>query len=96
MTTGAIGLRLGELVERDVAEPEVPDQALLPQLGQGAELLGERLVAGALRDADPQVDHVEGVQAEVLEVLPDLGLEVVGLQRRDPAAVRRRGARRPW
>jgi hypothetical protein len=65
----------------------VADQALLPQFGQGAERLGEGLVRCPLNRAEAQVDDDQRVQAEVLEVLPHLGLEVSGLQRGNPAAV---------
>ena len=44
------------------------------------------LAAAVLGQA--QVDHVQGVQREVLEVLVDLGREVRGRQRGPPAAVR--------
>jgi hypothetical protein len=64
----------------------VADQALLLEFGQGAERLGDGLPAGAF-GPEPQVDGVEDVHAEVREVLPDLGLEVGGLQRGVPAAV---------
>ena len=68
---GCDGLRLGELGVRRLAQAEVADQALLLQLGQGAERLGDGLLAGAVR-RQAQVDDVEGVHAEVLEVLADL------------------------
>src|SRR6516164_209130 len=63
------------------------DQAVLLEFGQGAELPGDGLLAGAVR-GQAQVDDVEGVHAEVREVLPDLGRQVGGLQRGTPAAVR--------
>jgi hypothetical protein len=65
----------------------VADQALLAQLGQGAKWLGDGLLGGALRRAHPQVGHVEDVQAKVLQVLVDLGLEVVGIPCHLPGAV---------
>ena len=51
------------------------DQTLLPEFGQSAELLGQGLLAGAVL-GQAQVDHVQGVQPEVIEVLADLGLQV--------------------
>src|SRR5580693_940811 len=70
---GRDGLRLVELSRGGRAEAEVADQAVLLQFGQGAELLGQGLLAlTGLRET--QVDHVEGVQREVLEVLVNLGL----------------------
>ena len=86
MTTGAIALRPGELGVRRLAEAEVPDQALLLEFGQGAERFGDGLPAGAF-GPQPQVDGVEGVHAEVREVLLHLGLEVGGVMRGPPAAV---------
>jgi hypothetical protein len=58
-------LRLVELPGGDVADAEVPDQSLLPQLGEHAEGFGERhrhgVVAGVV--AEPQVHHIERVDA---------------------------------
>ena len=62
------------------------DQALLLEFGQGAERLGDGLPPGAF-GPQPQVDGVEGVHAEVREVLLDLGPEVGGVMRGAPAAV---------
>jgi hypothetical protein len=50
---------LGELRGVDVADAQVPDQALLAQLRQRGEPLGDRLAAGRVPPADPQVDQVE-------------------------------------
>ena len=66
---------LGELGGGDVADPEVADEALLLQLRQRREGLGERLVVVV---GDAQVDDVEGLQAEPPEVLVHLADELVG------------------
>src|SRR6185312_15204040 len=55
---GRDGLRLGELGVRRLAEAEVTDQALLLELGQGTERLGDGLPAGAV-GPEPQVNGVE-------------------------------------
>jgi hypothetical protein len=47
--------RLGELRGIDVADAQVPDQALFAQLRQRGEPLGDRLPAGRAPPADSQV-----------------------------------------
>jgi hypothetical protein len=74
---GRDGLRLGELGVRRLAEAEVTDQALLLEFGQGTERLGDGLPAGAF-GPEPQVDGVEGVHAEVREVLLTWALRSAG------------------
>ena len=60
---------LGELRGVDVADAQVPDQAVGAQLRQRGEPLGDRLAAGRVPRADPQVDPVEMVGAELAEVV---------------------------
>ena len=68
-------LRLGQLAGADGAHAQVPDQALLSQLGQCLELGGER-VPGRRAVVDPgegpEVDHVEHVEPEPAEVVVHL------------------------
>ena len=59
----------GELCGVDVADAQVPDQARLAQLRQRGEPLGDRFAAGRVLRADPQVDQVEPVNAELAEVV---------------------------
>src|SRR5215472_3089688 len=80
------GLRLGELSRGCGAEAEVADQAFLAHGRQGAELVGDRLVAGTVF-GQAEVDDVEDLEAEVLEVLKHLGSQVRRFERWVPAAV---------
>jgi hypothetical protein len=48
----------------DVAEAEVPDQALLAQRGERLEAFGERLAVRGCHRPDAQVDEIEPVHAE--------------------------------
>ena len=79
-------LRLGELGLRRRADAEVPDQAVLLQLSQRAEGLADRIGAVAF-GGHPKVHHVQRVQAQVIQVLLDLGPEAGRVERRMPAAV---------
>ena len=66
-------LGLVEVVRADVGDAEVADQALVAQVGEGAEAVGDRVGAGLLDD--PEVDDVGLVQAELAQVFLDLGAE---------------------
>ena len=61
----------------------MPDQPFVAQLGQHAEVLGERIVA-----VHPQVHHVEVVAAELAQVLLDLAAQLVRRGERQPLAGR--------
>jgi hypothetical protein len=63
----------------------VPDQALLLEFDEGLEGLGKRAGLGTLSVAEPEIDHVERIEAEVLKVLVDGAAEVLGLPGRGPA-----------
>jgi hypothetical protein len=52
----------------DVAEAEVPDQALLAQRGERLEAFGERLAVRGCHRPDAQVDEIESVHAQAVEV----------------------------
>ena len=62
---------LGQLRGIDVAHPQVPDQALFAELCEHGEPLGDRLAAGCIPPADPQVDQVEMIKAEFAQVSLD-------------------------
>jgi len=51
------------------------------------ERFSERAGLGSLGVAEPEVDHVEYVKAEVLQVLADGAAQVFGPPGRGPAAV---------
>ena len=91
-TIGAIDLRLGDLLRRHVADAEVPDQALPLELDERLERFGERAGPRALGVAEPEVDHVERLEAEVLEVVVDGAAQA--LRRRGPGASRPAASRR--
>ena len=63
------GLGLGEVLGADVGEAQVADQAGVAQVGERAEVLGDRAAAQPVR---AQVHHVEVVAAELAQVLLDL------------------------
>jgi hypothetical protein len=58
-------LCLGDLVVGDVADSEVADQSLLPQLGKGAERFGDRTRLRAVGVAHTDVDQVEYLDVTV-------------------------------
>jgi hypothetical protein len=55
----------------DVADAQVPDQAVGAQLRQCGEPLGDLLASGCVPPVDPQVDQVEMVGAELSQVVLD-------------------------
>ena len=63
--------RLGDLLRVDRADPEVADQALRAELGQCLELLGDRSGFGAVEGAHAEVDHVQHIEAEMVQVVVD-------------------------
>ena len=67
--------RLVDVVGADVRHPELTDQPGVAQVRERAEPVGDRVRAGLLHD--PQVDHVETVDAELpqvrLHLRPQLG-----------------------
>jgi hypothetical protein len=77
-------LGLGELPWRHPGNPEVANQAGFAELGEGAEVLGER---GHARH-DAQVHHAEMVAAELAQVLLDLAAELSGRGPGSPLARR--------
>src|SRR3984957_15298924 len=68
---------LGQLIDGDVGDAQVADQAGVAELGQRAEALGDGLL---VRPA-AQVHHVEVVAAELAQVLLDLAAQLVGAGR---------------
>src|SRR2546425_5803145 len=63
-----------ELLSRHVADPEMPDQALPPQLREDGERFRDRAGRGTLQTTDAQVDHVESLQPEMLEMQAETGV----------------------
>src|SRR3546814_14236545 len=58
------GLRLRDLRDRGIAEPQMRDQAFLPQTGERRELLLQLLITYWSVDNahQPQIDYIEPVQ----------------------------------
>ena len=79
---------LGDLRGRDVAQPDVADQALALQLGEHGERRLDRALGGAV-DAEhaAQVDHLEHVEAEVAQVVVHRLGQLGGREGRQPGAV---------
>jgi hypothetical protein len=74
--------RLGELLDGHFGQTRVPDLALVAELAQGADLVGER---------DVRVDAVQLVERELVQLEPaqaEFGLlaQVFGAAERDPLA----------
>ena len=83
-------LTLGYLGRRDVAQADVADQSLAPEVGQHRHLLGDRPLFGAVdRPHRAVVDDVECLQAQVAEVVFDTGGQVFGRDGRLPRFVGR-------
>ena len=74
---GSDRLRLGQVFRADVRDAEFADQALLSQFGQRAEAVGERTGPAFQAHADPEVDHVEVVAAELAQVFLDLPAQLL-------------------
>jgi len=82
-------LRLGQLVEADRAQAQVPDQALLLQFGECLELpsqLARNRRAVVDPGEGPQVDHVEHVEPEPAEVVVHLCAQRIRRVAGQPAA----------
>jgi hypothetical protein len=62
----------------------VPDQSRVAQLGERAEVFGDRVDAAQ----PPQVHHVQVVAAELAQVLLHLPAQLVGPGHRQPLAGR--------
>jgi hypothetical protein len=62
--------RLRDLRRRDVAQPDVTDQAFLLELGQNGERSLNRPLGGSM-DAKhtAQVDHVEHIQTQIAKIV---------------------------
>ena len=72
------GAGLGQLLAGHVADPKVPDQAFVAQLGKGGEAVTDRVGTGCRKASDPQVHQVEDVEAEFTQVLLDGRAELLG------------------
>src|SRR5215813_835787 len=83
-------LRLGQLSGRDVAQADVADQPLAPEVGQYRHLLGDGPLSGTV-DCPHRavVDDVERVQAKIAEIVVDALSQVLGRDGRLPRLVRR-------
>ena len=75
---GSNGLRLGELLWRDIAEAEVTDKALFTEFGKDAKRFGDGFLKWSFHGcAYPKVDDVKSFKAEVSEVVVDGGGDIV-------------------
>ena len=75
---------LGHLGGADIAETEMPDQSLPLKLGERRELFRDRSVGRAMHAADPQIDDIEHVDAEIAKVVVDTTLDLFRFERRYP------------
>ena len=77
-----------DLRGRDVAEPDVADEALPLELGQGCQRRFDRPFGGAVRrEHGPQVDDLENIEAEVAQVVVDRLRQLLGREGRVPGFV---------
>ena len=81
-------LRFLHLLCGGVAHAEVTDQSLSLQVDQGLEGSRDRLGNRSVRITQAEMDEVEDVDTERLEIVVDLRLELIGLPRCRPAALR--------
>jgi hypothetical protein len=80
-------VRFGHLFGADRAHPEVGDQALLLQLGQGGERLRDGARSRCIHCSDAEVDHVECIEAEVREIVMNGPPQLVSRARLGPVAL---------
>ena len=80
-------LRFGELLRRHATHAKVSDEALLLQLREDGERLGDRTGGGFEDPSDAQVDDLERVESEVFEVLVDGADQLVAGKGRRPGLV---------
>eukprot|EP00166_Cyanidium_caldarium_P001965 ctg_2045.g472 len=83
--------RLGHLGGRDVAQSDMTYQALTLQVDQHAERLRERSL-GRFHHIkhEAQVDHIQGVETQMLQVVVHCLRELFTRKRRQPRSVRQR------
>jgi len=72
------GAGLDQLRAGHIADPKMADQALVAQLGKGAEAVADRVAARRRQAAHPQVHQVQDVDGEFLEVLLDRRAQLLG------------------
>jgi hypothetical protein len=65
----------------------VAEQTRVPELGQGADMLGDRAGLLLQAGAPAEIDDVELVETELADVLLDLSAELVRPRVRFPGAV---------
>ncbi len=90
-TTGAMARASARCSGRRVGQPQVADQPGVAEVGQRAEVVGDRARRCAAR-RDAQVHHVEVVAAELAQVLLDLAAQLL---RRGPPPRRPTGRAPP-
>jgi hypothetical protein len=78
--------RFGDLCRIHGADAQVADQALLLQLSEHGERLGERAGHRAVRAADPQIDDIQHLDTEVAQIALDLFPQSIGGDLVDPPA----------
>ena len=74
----------------------MPDESLFLELCERGELLVERPRLGETESPDPQVDDVEGVEAEPVQIVVDGLFELLRRASVEPATGLRRDGPRPW
>jgi hypothetical protein len=81
-------LCLGQTGGIDAAEPEMPDHAFVPQIGQRTERVGQRYAIRRKQTvaAHPQVHQVELLEAKPAQVLGDLAGQLLRPAGRYPLA----------
>src|ERR1700756_3953522 len=63
------GLRFGQLLGRNVAQTDMPDQSLTLEFGEHGQRLFDRFLPRFRESADPKIDNVEMVEAEISKVV---------------------------
>src|SRR5437868_14801322 len=69
------GPRLLHLGQTHMAQAEMPNEALLPELGQDRETLPDRLLHRGVQTAGPQVDQIELVTTQLAQVAFHFGAQ---------------------
>src|SRR5579872_470383 len=63
------GLRFSELLGRNVAQTDMPDQSLTLEVDEDGQWLLDRFLPRFRESADPKIDNVEMVEAKISQVV---------------------------
>src|ERR1700756_4159012 len=63
------GLPFGQLLGSNVAQTDMPDQSLALEFGEHGQRLFDRFLPRFRESADPKIDNVEMVEAEISKVV---------------------------